>query len=55
LETTEIKAIDALYVACAEATQSDYLITCDQQLINRCKTLKLRVINPANFILEMDN
>jgi predicted nucleic acid-binding protein len=55
LETTGIKAIDALHVACAEATQSDYLITCDQRLINRCKTLNLRVINPADFILEMDN
>ncbi len=55
LETSGIKAIDALHVACAEVTQSDYLITCDQRLINRCKTLTLRVINPADFILEMDN
>ncbi|MCT7973172.1 PIN domain-containing protein [Laspinema olomoucense] len=55
LEKTGVKAIDALHVACAEATQSDYLITCDQRLINRCKTLNLRVINPADFILEMDD
>lgn len=55
LEKTGIKAIDALHVACAEATQSDDLITCDRRLINRCKPLKLRVINPADFILEMDN
>lgn len=55
LEKAGIKAIDALHVACAEASHSDYFITCDKRLINRCKNLKLPVLNPADFILEMDD
>ncbi|BAY22732.1 hypothetical protein NIES2100_24950 [Calothrix sp. NIES-2100] len=55
LEQQGIKAIDALHVACAEAYQSDYFITCDRRLINRCQNLSLKVINPNNFILEGEN
>lgn len=53
LEQNGVKPIDALHVACAEATNSDYLLTCDKRLINRCKNLTLRVINPTDFILEI--
>ncbi|MEH2250950.1 PIN domain-containing protein [Nostoc sp.] len=53
LEQQGIKPIDALHVACAEASQSNYLITCDRRLINRCQDLSLLVINPTNFILEI--
>ncbi len=53
LEQNGVKAIDALYVACAEATRSDYFLTCDKRLINRCKNLSLRVMNPTDFILEI--
>jgi predicted nucleic acid-binding protein len=45
LEKEGIKSIDALHVACAEASQSDYFITCDRRLINRCHNLSLTVIN----------
>lgn len=53
LEQKGVKAIDALHVACAEAAQCDYLLTCDKRLINRCKLLSLPVMNPADFILEI--
>ncbi|MGF1990431.1 MAG: PIN domain-containing protein [Nostoc sp. ZfuVER08] len=55
LEKEGIKSIDALHVACAEASQSDYFITCDRRLINRCHNLSLTVINPNNFIFEVEN
>ncbi len=55
LEKQGIKPIDALHVACAEASQSDYLITCDRRLINRCQDLLLKVINPTDLILEMED
>jgi predicted nucleic acid-binding protein len=55
LEQQGIKAIDALHVACAEASQSNYFITCDRRLINRCQDLLLKVINPIDFIFEVSN
>lgn len=55
LEKQGIKPIDALHVACAEASQSDYFITCDRRLINRCQDLLLKVINPTDLILEMED
>jgi predicted nucleic acid-binding protein len=55
LEHNGLKAIDALHVACAEATQSDYFITCDKRLINRCSTLAMKVINPVDFVLEVSH
>ncbi|MFW9261587.1 hypothetical protein RRG12_23135 [Nostoc sp. CALU 546] len=55
LEQQGIKAIDALHVACAEASKSDYFITCDKRLINRCQSLTLKAINPTDFILEMED
>ncbi|MEH1934841.1 MAG: PIN domain-containing protein [Nostoc sp.] len=55
LEQLGIKSIDALHVACAEASQSDCFITCDRRLINRCQNFSLIVINPNNFIFEVEN
>ncbi|KST68127.1 hypothetical protein BC008_34070 [Mastigocoleus testarum BC008] len=55
LEKQGVKAIDALHVACAEASKSDYFITCDKRLINRCRGLTLQVINPTDFILEIED
>jgi predicted nucleic acid-binding protein len=55
LEQEGVKAIDALHVACAEAFQSDYFITCDKRLINRCQNLSITVINPNNFVFEVEN
>lgn len=50
-----LKAVDALHIACAEAIKSDYFITCDKRLINRCSELMLRVLNPVDFVLEIDS
>lgn len=55
LEKSGLKAIDALHVACAEAAKSDYFITCDKRLINRYSGLTTKVINPADFVLEMSS
>jgi predicted nucleic acid-binding protein len=55
LEQNGLKAIDALHVACAEVAKSDYFITCDKRLINRCSGLKMKVINPVDFVLEMSS
>ncbi|KYC36887.1 PIN domain-containing protein [Scytonema hofmannii PCC 7110] len=55
LEQQGLKAIDALHVACAEASGTNYLITSDKRLINRCQKLTFRVINPTNFILEVED
>jgi predicted nucleic acid-binding protein len=50
-----IKPIDALHVASAEASNSDYFLTCDKRLINRCQDLALNVMNPTSFITEIDH
>ena len=55
LEKDGLKAIDALHVACAEAVNSDYFITCDKRLINRCSELTMKVMNPVDFVLEMSS
>jgi len=55
LEQQGIKAIDALHVACAEAVNSDYFITCDKRLINRCQGFALKTLNPVDFILEIED
>ncbi|MEN9518220.1 MAG: hypothetical protein RLZZ381_808 [Cyanobacteriota bacterium] len=49
-----LKAVDALHVACAEMLRSDYFITCDKRLINRCAGLMLKVVNPVDFVLEVN-
>lgn len=55
LEQNGLKAIDALHVACAQAVNSDYFITCDRRLINRCSGLTMKVTNPADFVLEVSS
>jgi len=55
LEHNGLKAIDALHVACAEAVNSDHFITCDKRLIKRYSGSTLRVINPVDFVLEMND
>lgn len=55
LENNGLKAIDALHIACAEVVSSDYFITCDRRLINRCVGLTMKVVNPVNFVLEVNS
>ncbi len=55
LEQDGLKAIDALHIACAEAVNSDYFITCDKRLINGCSKLTMKVMNPVSFVLEISS
>lgn len=55
LEQQGLKAIDALHIAAAEFSGSDYFITCDKRLINRCRELPLKVVNPVDFIVEIED
>jgi hypothetical protein len=53
LEQDGLKAMDALHVACAEGTESDYFLTCNDRIIQRYNGENLRVLNPVNFVLEV--
>jgi len=55
LEQEGIKPVDALHVACFETAKADYFITCDKRLLNRCKHLSIKAVNPIDFIQEIDN
>lgn len=55
LQTQGLKNFDALHIATAEAAQADAFLTCDRRLINRCKDLTLKVMNPVEYILEIDD
>jgi predicted nucleic acid-binding protein len=55
LEHNGVKAMDALHVACAEVAGSDYFITCDKRLINRCLAFAMKVLNPVDFVLEINS
>jgi predicted nucleic acid-binding protein len=53
LEQSGLKAIDALHLACAEASEVDYFITCDDRLIHRYERLQTKVTtacDPIEFI-----
>ena len=55
LKQFNIKDMDALHLACAKSANIDYFITTDRLLINASKraNLKIRVINPIEFIMEV--
>lgn len=56
LQNQGIKLLDSYHVACAEVSQSDYFITCDKRLINRCQTLStVKTVNPIDFIAEVSH
>lgn len=50
-----VKYMDSLHIAYAESLNVDYLITTDRLLINASSraNLKVKVINPINFIMEV--
>jgi len=52
LEGQGLGAIDALHVACAEASGCDYFLTCDDRLVRRYSG-QLKVVNPVSFVLEI--
>jgi len=49
-----IKEFDSLHIACAITNGCDYFITTDKKLLNKFVT-KIKIINPINFILEMED
>lgn len=55
LEKERVTPIDALHVACFEASKSDYFLTCDKRLLNRCQTLAIPAFNPIHFIEILNN
>ena len=53
LQQEGIKSLDALHVACAEAAEVDYFITCDDRLIRRYRNLsqpQIHVCDPTEFV-----
>ena len=49
IETSaRIKGVDALHIACAEAIEADYFITCDDRIIKKYSG-SLTVKNPVEF------
>ena len=53
LESIGMKAMDALHVACAEESQADYFLTCDDRLVNKKKHLKVKPYNPVEFVQKI--
>jgi predicted nucleic acid-binding protein len=52
LEKEGLKAIDALHLACAEVTGSEYFLTCDERVLRRYPG-EIKVLNPVDFVLAM--
>jgi predicted nucleic acid-binding protein len=52
IKQTNIRTKDALHIACAVYTKSDYLITTDKQMFN-LEWGDIRIINPLTFLNEM--
>ncbi|PIP13734.1 MAG: PIN domain-containing protein [bacterium (Candidatus Stahlbacteria) CG08_land_8_20_14_0_20_40_26] len=50
LEKQGLEPIDALHIACAEASEVNYFLTCDDEILSRYKG-RIKVINPVNFIM----
>ena len=52
LEEQGLKPIDALHVASAEISDSQYFLACDDRLIRRYQG-NINVMNPVNFVLSI--
>ncbi|MDD3250514.1 MAG: hypothetical protein PHF23_09155 [Smithellaceae bacterium] len=56
IEKDGIMGLDAIHLACAEAAQADYFITCDDVLIKKARQnklqLKVKVVSLMNFMSE---
>ena len=57
LERNEIKALDALHIACAEAANVDYFVTCDDRLLKRYRALgspKVEILTPLELVQKYE-
>jgi len=58
-ETHGVRGRDALYLACADLSNCDYLVTCDDRLIRRGQrlrkegVLRVKVVNPVDLVQEV--
>jgi len=50
LEKNGVSAIDALHITCAESSNADYFIACDDRLLKKEKQFKVKSANPVDFI-----
>ncbi len=59
LQSLGFKAVDALHVACAEASRGDVLLTTDDRFLRAARRntgqLHLRVENPIDWLREVQN
>jgi predicted nucleic acid-binding protein len=51
LEKVGVNSLDALHVACAEAAESNFFLTCDDRLISHYQG-QLKVVNPVDFVIS---
>jgi len=53
----ELSAKDAIHLACASYVKANFLLTCDDTLINQARRLELEmtVINPVNYVIQEAN
>ena len=52
----QIKPLDALHLACAEAVACDYFCTCDDRFLRRARqmhNLKTRMVSPLELVQEI--
>lgn len=56
IEKIGIMGMDALHLACAEKSKSEFFVTCDDILVKKCKIsnkmIKLKVVQLIKFISE---
>ncbi len=55
-EQKGIKPRDALHIACALKGNADFFITCDDNIVKKCKNIdiSINVINPIDFIRKVE-
>lgn len=53
IKDTGVKDMDALHVACAIFSESDYFITTDDRLL-KYQTEKIEIVTPGEFIRRME-
>lgn len=56
MTSANIKSMDALHIACAEAGKADYFLTTDYRLIKSCVKLaiNLKVVNPIDYLARVN-
>ena len=51
LERTGVSSLDALHIACAEAADSQFFLTCDDHLVSHYEG-ELTVMSPVDFVIS---